>query len=162
VKKYFSYIFIVVCFYTAPLSATKENPSTNLPLPRFASLKADEVNVRKGPSVDYPIIWTYKKQNYPIKIIAEYKHWRKIEDHYHHIGWVHKTLLSGKKTAMILHPKQKTIPIFQKPRNSSTIIGYVRPYAIGNIIKCNQNWCVIKFNSFSGWINKNFIWGILK
>ena len=159
-KKYFLSLTFIACFYIIPLAAN-QNGSTGLPLPRFATLKADTVNMRKGPGRDYHIIWTYQKQNYPVKIIAEYKNWRKVKDHYNHVGWVHKALLSGKKSVMVVHTKQTLVPIFNKPRDNAELIAYAEPFALGTFIKCNAGWCAIEFDGASGWVNKNFIWGIL-
>ncbi len=160
-KKIFFYLTLIACISTNPIFANK-NTASGLPLPRFAALKADQVNMRKGPGSDYHIIWSYQKQHYPVKIIAEYKNWRKIKDHYNHVGWIHKALLTGKKTVMISNPKKTLVPLFDKPRDNATIIGYAEPFSIGTYTKCQTEFCVVQFSTITGWVNKNFIWGIIE
>ena len=72
------------------------------PVPRFLSLKSNDVNMRKGPGKEYPIKFKYIKKGYPLKIVAEYHHWRKVIDHEKNTGWIRGTLLSGKRFALIL------------------------------------------------------------
>ena len=160
-KKIVFYLITITFLYSYPVSAENDK-TTGLPLPRFASIKADEANMRKGPGEDYHIIWTFKKKNYPVKIIAEYKNWRKIKDHYNHVGWIHKALLIGKKSAMIENPKHTLVPLLDKPRKDANVIGYAEPFSIGSYTKCKGDYCVMEFNTVTGWVNKNFIWGIIE
>ena len=92
-------------------AAAESDKGSGLPLPRFASLKSDNVYVRMGPSMDYPIKWIYKKEGLPVEIIQEFDSWRKIKDPDGGEGWAHKILLSGKKTARILSVGLKKQPL---------------------------------------------------
>ena len=69
--------------------------------PRFASLKSDEVNLRTGPGQRYPIEWVYRRIGYPVEIVAQFDVWRQIRDADGTVGWVHQTLLSGRRTALV-------------------------------------------------------------
>ena len=76
--------------------------STGLPLPRFVSLAAERVNVRFGPGKQYPVNWMFARQGLPVEIIEEFDTWRKIRDHDGEEGWVHSSLLSSRRTIMVI------------------------------------------------------------
>ena len=76
--------------------------NSGLPLPRFVSLRADEVNMRTGPGVQYPVEWVYKRQGLPAEIIAEFGTWRKVRDWQGTQGWIHQSMLSGKRNFIIM------------------------------------------------------------
>ena len=85
-----------ICFNLLK-SVWKKGPVTNLGLPRFVSLKSDDVNLRVGPSMNYPIELKYTQNDLPIEVIDEYDVWRKVKDHENNIGWLHKeSLIKGK------------------------------------------------------------------
>ena len=71
-------VFVLICTIAPTLNAAIKG--TGLPLPRFVSLRAGEVNLRTGPGVQYPVDWVYLRQNLPMEIIAEYGTWRKVRD----------------------------------------------------------------------------------
>ena len=122
----------------------------------FLSLRNNEVNLRQGPSFEYPIKLTYKKKYLPIVILDKSETWRKIIDFENNSGWIHISQLSKKKSAINI--KNNSI-IYKKP----TI--YSKPIAkleIGRLIlikKCEANWCKITSGGYEGWIFKNTLWG---
>ena len=81
--------------------AAQQRKGSGLPLPRFASLRSDEVNVRTGPGTRYPVDWVFKRKTMPVEIVAEYENWRKIRDWQGASGWVHQSLLTGKRTFIV-------------------------------------------------------------
>jgi SH3-like domain-containing protein len=132
------------------------NPS-GLPLPRYASLKSDEINMRVGPGKRYPIKWVYKRAGLPVQIIEEFAHWRKIRDHEGASGWIHKGLLSGKRTAIILEKKQN---FYLKPDATARITFRAGKGVIANVHECLPDWCEVKVQDYWGWIRKSDIWGV--
>src|SRR6056297_510066 len=95
--------FLLTLFYCINFAnAIEIGKVSGKPLPRFASLKSSEVNLRKGPNVKYPIVWTYKRKGYPMKIIAEFENWRKLKDKNGDSGWVHINLLSNSRKAVVI------------------------------------------------------------
>ena len=89
---------------TAHANDTATSPQrrgSGLPFPRFASLRSDEVNVRTGPGTRYPVDWVFKRKSMPVEIVAEYENWRKIRDWQGASGWVHQSLLTGKRSFLI-------------------------------------------------------------
>jgi SH3-like domain-containing protein len=131
---------------------------TKLPLPRFVSITTKEGYVRTGPGLRYPIKWIYKREGIPLEIILEYEVWRKIRDYDGQTGWIHQTLLSGKRTGVIMG--KENINIFQKPRVDSRLAAKVQPGAIIDLDACITGWCKVKAGGYSGWAERKNIWGI--
>ena len=124
----------------------------------FRTLRNDKVNLRQGPSFDYPIKIFYKKKFLPVLIQDSSDNFRKIRDHENNTGWVHISQLSKKKAAIII---EDDIILF----NNSTI--YSNPVAIlkkGRLVKiknCKEKWCKIYSGEFKGWVKKESLWGLL-
>ena len=124
----------------------------------FRTLRNDKVNLRQGPSFDYPIKIFYKKKFLPVLIQDRSDNFRKIRDHENNTGWIHISQLSKKKAAIVVDD----ISILF---NSSTI--YSNPLAIlkkGRLVKinkCKNDWCKIKTGEFKGWVKKENLWGLL-
>ena len=124
----------------------------------FRTLRNDKVNLRQGPSFDYPIKIFYKKKFLPVLIQERSDNFRKIRDHENNTGWVHISQLSKKKAAIVIDDNSILF-------NGSTI--YSNPIAIlkkGRLVKinkCKDNWCKIKTDEFKGWVKKENLWGLL-
>ena len=124
----------------------------------FRTLRNDKVNLRQGPSFDYPIKIFYKKKFLPVLIQDRSDNFRKIRDHENNTGWVHISQLSKKKAAIIIDDNSILF-------NGSTI--YSNPVAIlkkGRLVKinkCKNDWCKIKTGEFKGWVKKESLWGLL-
>ena len=124
----------------------------------FRTLRNDKVNLRQGPSFDYPIKIFYKKKFLPVLILDRSDNFRKIRDHENNTGWVHISQLSKKKAAIVIDDNSILF-------NDSTI--YSNPVAIlkkGRLVKinkCKDNWCKIKTDEFKGWVKKENLWGLL-
>ena len=130
---------------------------TNLPIPRYVSLKTNEANARRGPSLSHKIDWIYKRQNMPLEIYAEYENWRRVRDFEGLGGWVHYTLLSGKRYVLI---KNELLEMRLLPSMESQVIAKVPQFNIANLDKCNKDWCRIIDNGYKGWVQKSEIWGV--
>ena len=131
---------------------------TGLEIPRYVSLKSNDANIRVGPSINYPIEIKYIVKNYPLKVIEEYEDWRKVEDFKKNIGWIHKSLISGTRTGIVLSEDNKNIELLNTL--DGNIIGEIGK---GNIIyleKCKIDWCFISSGNFKGWMDKKHIWGV--
>ena len=124
----------------------------------FRTLRNDKVNLRQGPSFDYPIKIFYKKKYLPVIIQESSDNFRKITDHENNSGWIHISQLSKKKAAIIVHEESIMF-------SSSTI--YSNPVAIlkkGRLVKiskCEDNWCKVKSEEYRGWVKKESLWGLL-
>ena len=131
---------------------------TGLEIPRYVSLKSNDANIRVGPSINYPIEVKYIIKNYPLKILEEYEEWRKIEDFKKNIGWIHKSLISGTRTGIILSKDYKNIDLLNTL--DGTVIGEIGKGNIVYLEKCKIDWCLVSIRNFKGWIHKKYIWGV--
>jgi len=125
----------------------------------FLSLKNNEVNVRVGPSIEYPIKFIYKKKYLPLEIIDKSETWRKIKDLKNNSGWVHVSQLSRKKTAINI--KDNSI-LYKKPTIFSKPIAKIEIGRLVLVKKCKKKWCKITSGDYEGWIFEKFLWGKIK
>ena len=138
-------------------AADDNGETSGLPLPRFASLKSDNVFMRTGPSMDYPIRWIYKREGLPVEIIQEFDSWRRIKDPEGETGWVHKILLSGKKTALI---KSKAPVLAYDADDLVRPVAKIESGYLVEIDKCDKRACFATFPPYEGWIEKKSLWGV--
>ena len=124
----------------------------------FSTLKYNKVNLRQGPSKDYPIKIFYKKKFLPVVIQDEYGNFRKIKDHENNSGWIHISQLSKKKAALV---KNKKLIVFNNPTIYSEPMIILGKGKLCMIIKCQKEWCKIKVNNYKGWVKQNALWGRL-
>ena len=122
----------------------------------FLTLKKNEVNLRQGPSFEYPIKLIYKKKYLPIIILDKSGPWRNIKDFENNTGWIHVVLLSKKKSAINI--KNNSI-IYKKPTIYSKPIVKLEAGRLVLIKKCKKKWCKITSGGYSGWIFKDSLWG---
>lgn len=132
---------------------------SGLPIPRFATLKSDEVNVRTGPGSRYPIDWVFKRKMMPVEIVAEFENWRKIRDWQGASGWVYQGLLTGKRSFIV---PAKAAPLYKTPTNSAEIVAKLEPEVTGEIRSCTGDWCRVRVSGVSGWLERTEIWGVYK
>jgi SH3-like domain-containing protein len=126
-------------------------------LPYYASIKASEANVRTGPSVKYPIRWVYLQPRWPIKISATFEDWRKISDIHGEAGWIHKSLLTTRRRAIV---NSKTVEeLYRLPLKNSVVVAILEKGVIVNIESCEKLWCKVKVNGKKGWISQKHLWG---
>ena len=122
----------------------------------FLSLKNNEVNLRQGPSFEYPIKFTYKKKYLPVLIIDKFETWRKIKDFKKNSGWIHISQLSKRKSAINI--KENSI-IYKKSTVYSRPIAKLETGRLVLVKKCKIEWCKISSGKYGGWIKKNYLWG---
>lgn len=133
--------------------------STAFPLPRFVSLSSEEVFVRSGPGSRYPVKYVYRKKGLPVEVILEYEVWRKIRDFEGETGWVHQSLISGKRTGMVKDGEK--INLYQKPKEGSRKAAVLEPRVVIGVDKCGDNgWCEVSAAGYKGWLERNQIWGV--
>jgi SH3-like domain-containing protein len=130
---------------------------TNLPLPRFVSLKGSEGNARRGPGLTHRIDWVFTRAGMPLKITAEFENWRRVEDFEGAGGWVHYSLLSGVRSALVTLDMAE---LHDAPEDDATVVAQAELGVIGRILECNSAWCRIALDGTRGWIRKSAIWGV--
>ena len=157
----FTFLFIFASVLLNPLFGVTQEPQkgqvTNLPIPRYVSLKVNEANARRGPSLSHKIDWIYKRQHMPLEIYAEYENWRRVRDFEGLGGWVHYTLLSGVRYVLV---KDKLLEMRLLPSIDAQVIAKVPQHNIATLDKCVQDWCRIIDDGYKGWVQKEAIWGV--
>lgn len=163
---------LVGLLLTSNASVAKEvGQVTGLPIPRFIILKSQETNLRKGPNVRFPIVWTYTRKGYPMEIVAEFENWRKIRDIDGVQGWIHENLITGtrnvaiigqtyKSTSLSYKIKSNELILFRYPDETSYPISRAQFGVIGKLKQCQKEWCKVKFNDISAWVLKTNLWGV--
>ncbi len=148
---------LALVFCIAPVWAQE----TGLPLPRFVSLRANEVNLRTGPGVQYPVDWVFHRQNLPVEVIREYRTWRLVRDWQGTQGWVHQSMLSGRRTFIVVGSMRT---VRREPDSKSNPIARTEPGVIGNVDRCPQSsgWCQISIAERNGWLRRVELWGVYK
>jgi len=142
----------------APTDAALPPGRTGLPLPRFASLRADEVNLRTGPGIRYPIEWVYTRRGMPLEIVGEFETWRRIRDWQGTEGWVHQSMLTGQRSALVVG-KQRSLR--RGPEPKAPAVALVDAGAVGEIDSCEAGWCRIDVQGFAGWLREDEFYGVL-
>lgn len=129
-----------------------------LPLPRWVSLRSDEVNVRVGPGTDYPIQWVFVREGLPVEITAESDNWRRIRDIDGDEGWVHRSLLSGARTVVVTGG----IRTMWRTPDAYAAAPVLRAEAgvIGRLLECAGVWCRLEINGERGWMPRVQMWGV--
>lgn len=151
---------IVAGALSSPVSAGAEadpRRGSGLPVPRFVSLKSDEINVRSGPGTRYPILWVYRRESLPVEIVEEFEYWRKIRDAEGTMGWVHKTMLDGQRVVMF---RGKTQVIRAEPKEDAAPVLRVAPQVLARLLECEAAWCRVQVEGRKGWVRRKVIWGV--
>ena len=133
-------------------------PVTRLPLPRFVSTRSESTNARRGPSLDQRVDWEFVRRGLPLQVTAEYGNWRRVRDADGAGGWVHQTLLSGARTALVLGPE--AVPLRAAADESSAIQAVAEPGVVARIDACEGAWCEITADGIDGWLPRGAIWGV--
>ena len=124
----------------------------------FLTLRNEKVNLRQGPSFDYPVKIFYKKKYLPVLVQDKSDNFRKIRDHENNSGWIHISQLSKKKAAIVI---DDALILFSSSTMYSNPIAILKKGRLVKIKKCKENWCKIITGKFKGWIKKESLWGLL-
>lgn len=136
--------------------AEDEQDVSGLPVPRFVSLRSGDVNMRVGPGTRYSINWVYKREGLPVEIIQEFDQWREIRDSEGTVGWVHKQMLQGKRTAIVVGG----IGVLRRnPEEHGGPLLRMEAGVTGRLLECEKDWCRMQIAGRKGWIQKSHIWG---
>ena len=149
---------------TAPESAPvkpaepDKGSATGLPLPRFAALRSDEVNLRAGPGTRYPIAWVYKRRNLPVKIEREFEVWRLVEDADGVKGWVHQATLTGRR-GLLITGAERTLRA--AAADGAAPVARLKPGVVGQILHCDaaSDWCQVQVKEYRGFLRRSEFWG---
>ena len=149
-------VIAMITLFVSVASAQERGPITNLPIPRFVSIKASEANVRRGPSLTHRVDWVFQARDLPVEITAEHGHWRRVRDRDGVGGWVHHALLSGVRTG-IVDVDMAALRI--RADGSAPLRAQLERNVVGRILNCDGTWCRFLAGGYRGWILQTEIWG---
>ena len=157
-------IAVVVCFaLTVAIilggraHAETRGQVTNLPIPRYVSLKTSEGNVRRGPSLSHKIDWVFLRRDMPLQITGEFGNWRRVQDRDGQGGWMHFSLLSGNRTVIV---DRDLSALHAKPDPEAPVNAYAEAGVVAQLGECVEEWCRISAGGQRGWIEKAALWGV--
>jgi SH3-like domain-containing protein len=130
---------------------------SGLPVPRFASLHASKVNVRTGPGVRYPVDWVFVRRQLPVQVVAEFENWRKVRDWQGTEGWVHQSMLSGRRTVVVTGDIRE---LRRKALDGAAVVARAEPGLIGRLLEQAGDWCRVEISGFRGWLKRDEVWGL--
>jgi SH3-like domain-containing protein len=134
--------------------------SSGLPIPRFVTLKAEKVNVRKGPSSDHPVAWVFQSKGLPVEIIAEFETWRRVRDSEGAEGWILQNMLSGKRNILVAPwRKDQFTALHDSATNKSGLVANLSAGAMGEVKSCDGNWCDVSVGGYTGYVEQSMLWG---
>ncbi len=131
---------------------------TNLPLPRFVTLKTNEGNARRGPGLTHRIDWVFTRAGMPLRVTAEFENWRRIEDQEGVGGWVHYTLLSGSRSALVT---ADMADFRDEPEDTARVAFQAEAGVVGRLLECSADWCRMNVDGSRAWVRKTALWGVM-
>ncbi|WP_135467760.1 SH3 domain-containing protein [Crenalkalicoccus roseus] len=133
--------------------------ATGLPLPRYAALGSNQVNLRIGPDLRYPVEWTYQRRDLPVLIIDEHQIWRRIRDPEGTEGWVQRPLLSSRRTFLVRGEERV---LRRRAEEEAAPVARLKPGVIGRLRRCPEAsaWCEVQVGDYRGWLKRSEIWGV--
>lgn len=156
---------LILCLLhmTAPTARAADDGATfsGLQVPRFVSLKSDRVNLRAGPSQNYPIKLVYVRKGLPLEIIAESELWRRVRDMDGDEGWVHGATLDGARYLFVRGDGSgRAVALRREPNRNAPIRFLAQPGVIGRLDKCQADWCLMAAQGQTGWVHRSLVWGV--
>jgi SH3-like domain-containing protein len=152
-------LLLLLAFVLAAPAAPVRAAEASLPVPRFVSLRSDEVNVRTGPGVRYPIDWVFVRKTMPVEVLAEVDTWRKVRSLDGTEGWVHQSMLTGRRTAIVIGSETRSL--HQRNDPATPTIAELEPGVIGGLLECRDAWCRLEVAGQKGWLPRDQLWGVL-
>ena len=137
--------------------------------PRFLSLKANPVNLRKGPGLQYPKSWVYRRAGLPVEVLRSYRRWRQVRDFDGAKGWILHTLISQRRTALVMpwahadrreKADNRLISLRKRANVRGRTVAMLEPGTLVGLKSCNRRWCLVSVSTFRGYIEQNKLWGV--
>jgi SH3-like domain-containing protein len=152
----------------AATAAADSGKVTGLPVPRYVSLKTDRVNLREGPSKEHRTAWVFQRAGLPVEIVAEFETWRRIRDAEGTEGWVLHSLLSGRRTALVMpwaKGEVQPIPLQERAGERAEVVARLQPGVIANVRQCSAAWCRVTVpqddgRNLDGYVRQDRLWGV--
>ncbi len=147
--------YLLLCIFIGSVQYCEAK--TSLPVPRFVSSRPSEMNIRVGPGPNYPVAWKLVKANIPLEITAEFDTWRRVRDWDGMTGWVHQSMLSGQRYAVVTN--KEGVVLRSSPGDSFYPVAKVEYNARALVKKCRDEWCLLRSGGYEGWSKRQDLWG---
>jgi SH3-like domain-containing protein len=151
------FVAIVLACLLASTALAQTRPAADAQAARYVSLRSDEVNVRTGPGVRYPVEWILRRRNLPVEVVAEFENWRRIRDFQGTEGWVHQSMLSGRRYAVVL---DEIRTLRRAPEAGAGPVARAEPGVVAQVLECKDRWCRVDAGGLKGWVTRAEIWGV--
>ncbi|MEM9795951.1 MAG: SH3 domain-containing protein [Pseudomonadota bacterium] len=148
---------LTACLLATSVAAETRGPVTDLPLPRYVSMKASEGNARRGPSSTHRIDWVFRRRHMPLQVVDEYGHWRRVQDREGAGGWMHYSLLSGNRTVIV---EAEELSLRRRPVSEAPVTAKLKSGVVAFLGKCQDGWCALEIGDAEGWAEIGAFWGV--
>lgn len=152
----FAFVLGLLAFPAFAGDGMQPETPAELPVPRFVTLGPDEVNLRNGPGIRYPIRLIIRKQGLPVEVIRQFDAWRQVRDRDGDEGWVHKSMLSGRRAVIVTAPQT----LLRKPEADARPVVRLEQGVVATLDACDGDWCELGVNGFEGWARRDSLWGV--
>jgi len=143
--------------WAAMATAQERGNVTGLPLPRFVSIKASEANLRRGPGFEHRIDWVFRLRGMPVLVTGEYGNWRRVSDRDGADGWIHHSLLSGTRTAIV---EEDMLALRARPARNAPVRALLELRVVARLGECRADWCELSAEGYDGWARRDALWGV--
>ena len=126
-------------------------------VPYWASMRVDKVNMRAGPSENYPIDWVYRRAMLPVKVVRLYQGWRRVRDQDGAEGWIVARLLSPERTAVVVG--EGLAAMRAEGSEGAALRWKLEPGVVGKLGDCDAGWCELSVGAHEGWVEQKRLWG---
>lgn len=132
--------------------------ATGMKVPRWVTVKASEMHLRQGPSLEAKILWKYVKPGIPVEVIAEYNAWRRVRDADGVTGWVHASLLDGRRNVVVTG--RVNTALLSEPKADAAAIAYASPGLVARLVACRGEWCEVSSRGYDGFVARDRLFGV--
>jgi SH3-like domain-containing protein len=147
----------VVCLAAVAWAAVDRPTPSGLPVPRYVSLKFDEVNARAGPGDDYRLMWVYRVRGLPVQVVAETVEWRRVCDPLGRAAWVHRRTTDGRR--MVMNAGLTPVALHRGAKAKTSVRALLNAESLASLDHCSKGWCKVKAGGVSGWAPATALWG---
>lgn len=149
---------VIAWLALVPFAAKAQAPSANADkLPRFVSLRSDEINLRVGPGENYPIAWVFKRKDMPVEIVEQFQNWRRVADWQGDKGWILDRMVTAKRSVIV---DGAVRALHRQPDTASPVIARAEPGVIAKLLELQGPWCRIEAGGYKGWVRRTEVWGV--
>jgi SH3-like domain-containing protein len=149
---------LLAAFGLPPLPAAGAENTAAGKLPRFVSLRSDEINLRVGPGQTFPIEWVLTRKNMPVEIVQEFQNWRMVRLWQDASGWILDRMVTAERHVIIAGAVRT---MYRRPDDRSEVVARAEPGVLARLLECRGGWCRIEASGYQGWLQRGEVWGVL-